>query len=260
MINRGTVKDIDLNEFFTFLSKLTKDNIEPKFDITHVTISHLSPRLSLESIVNEPLYNLSNVLTNDTELSRFLKKAGLVFSNNNKIVQVTHNDMKIDWKKYESPTALMIINRLEGNKVSTTSDNCINGFLFNGKIFENGNVAHIFRCPEILENILRVLGRLDLISNFNSKSKPYIICFKAPISDIIFDGNGNHKLNNKEKQFLILRYCLYYLSLQKSYDWSGNNNPIIRLKDNLDVDISNLVAVFEVNEEDGELNQLSIYE
>lgn len=257
-IKKGTVKDIDLNEFFKFISKLAKESIEPKFDLTYVTISHLSPRLSLQSIIQEPLYNLSNVLTNDTELSKYLRKVGLVFTNENKIIKVTHNDKKVDWTKYDCPTAQMIINRLEGNRVWTISDNCINGFLFNGKIYKNGNVGHIFRNPEIMENILRVLGKLDAISKFSKKSKPYIICFKVPVSDIVFDENGNHRLNNKQKNFLILRYCLYYLSLQKSYDWSENNNPIIRLKDNLNVDINNIVAVYEVNKDDGELIRLPI--
>lgn len=257
-IIRGTVKEIDINGFFKFLSQVSKAKVEPKFDITHVTVSQLSPRLSLQSITQEPLYNLSNALTNDTELSRFLKNAGLVFTNDKNIVKVTHNDMKVDWKKYDCPTAQMIINRLEGNRVWTASDNCINGFLFNGKIYENLNVSHIFRNPEILENILRVLGKLNVISEYNQKSKPYIINFKVPISDIVFDENGNHKLNNKQKNFLILRYCLYYLSFKKINDWSENNNPIIRLKDNLNVDSSNIVSIFEVNKNDGELVRLSI--
>ncbi|OHR72176.1 hypothetical protein HMPREF3291_22515 [Bacillus sp. HMSC76G11] len=257
-IVRGEVKEIDINEFFKFLSNLAKEKIEPKFDITHVTVSHLSPRLSLQSITQEPLYNLSNALTKNTELSRFLKKAGLVFTIEKNIVKVTHNDKRIDWKEYDCPTAQMIINRLEGNRVWTTSDNCINGFLFNGKIYENGNVGHIFRNPEIMENILRVLGKLNVISEYSQKSKPYLINFKVPISDIVFDENGNHRLNNKQKNFLLLRYCLYYLSLNKFNDWSENNNPIIRLRDNLNVDSSNIVSIFEVNKSDGELVRLSI--
>ena len=256
-IREGNIKDIDIQEFFQFLSSYCKKSINV-FNVDHVSISHLTTRLSLESITNEPLYNLSNTLINDTELSRFCCNEGLVFTKEKKTVKVIYNGEKVNWKEYDTPIAQMIINRLEGNRVWKTSDNCINGFLFYGKIYENDNVRHILRVPEILDNIFMVLGKQKVISEYVENSKPYVITFKVPISDIVFDENGNHELNNKQKKFLLLKYCLYYLSMKFFNEWSENDNPIIRLNDSMDIDNNNLSSIYEVNVNEGKLNKLDV--
>ncbi len=85
------------------------------------------------------------------------------------IVNVIHNVSKVNWKDYDSSTSQIIINRLEGNSVWSTRDNSINGFLFHGKIYENKNVRHILRIPEILYNMLTVLGKQKAITEYVKK-------------------------------------------------------------------------------------------
>ncbi len=132
----------------------------------------------------------------------------------------------------EGPAARMINRRLEGNKLFSP-DKCVNGFLFNGDIYENGNVRHIRYYPEILENILRVVGKGAAVTEWVQRAQPFIVVFKTRIENIVFDGISN--LNTKQKIFRILRYCLYYLSKKNLDDWSQHDNPIIRLKDCLQV-------------------------
>lgn len=246
-IKKDSVKDINVSNFFEFLSSYSSEEIATDLKFTHITISHLSPRLNLKSITDEPLYNLSNALINNTELSSFLNNEGLICTTHKDIVNVIHNVSKVNWKDYDSSTSQIIINRLEGNSVWSTRDNSINGFLFHGKIYENKNVRHILRIPEILYNMLTVLGKQKAITEYVKKSTPYIISFKIPVADIMFDEDGYEKLNNKQKKLHILRYCLYYLSLKKRLEWSEYDNPIVRLKDNLNLDKDKIIGLYTVN-------------
>lgn len=254
-LTRGSVKDINIPAFYKFISSYSNKDISTNLNFSHITISHLTARLSLESIIEEPLYNLSCALINNTEISRFLNNEGIVFTTEKDKVTVIYNGTKVNWKSYDSPTSQMIINRLEGNNVWPTRDNCINGLLFHGKIHENPFVDHIVGIPEILNNMLTVLDKKNVISEYIKRASPYIISFSVPITEITFDEYGNDRLNNKQKKYLLLRYCLYYLSMKKLSEWSEHDNPIIRLKDNLNIDRADVLGIYMLDKK-GELIKL----
>ncbi|MFI8715174.1 hypothetical protein [Brevibacillus brevis] len=240
-------KDINLSYFLMFLSLKANRVVDfPDFD--GITISHLTTRTSAQNIIEEPLYNLFETLTKKTELKLRLESIGLTFFEEDGKLKTVFHEKTVDWRTYlsgdEYPTAQMIINRLEGNRFGPP-DKCVNGFLFGGNIYENGNVRHIQYLPEIVENILRILGKHQLIRDLCRELSPYIIKFAVPIDDIIFD--GYKKLTLKQTQFRIIRHCLHYLSNQHYRSWGQYDNPIIRVVDERSVPADQIVSVEKVD-------------
>ncbi|KIL38690.1 hypothetical protein SD70_24905 [Gordoniibacillus kamchatkensis] len=239
--------NIDLPHFLNFLSDKTKQVVMiPDFE--SVAISHLTTRVTGENLEKEPVYNLFDALTENTEMKYHLERVGLTFFKAGGKLRTLFRGNLVDWKSFlngsEYPTAQMIINRFEGNRFSS-ADKCVNGFLFGGKIYENGNVRHILYLPEIVENMLRVLGEQKAINELTKVFKPYMISFAAPIGKIIFD--GSKKLTVKQTRFRIIRYCLHYLSKQYCRSWSEHDNPIIRLIDDYSVQADQIISVQKID-------------
>ncbi|BAU29718.1 hypothetical protein DFP93_10695 [Aneurinibacillus soli] len=239
--------EISIPHFLSFLSEITHLDMTtiPNFDF--ITLFHLTTRTSKQIIEKEPLYNLFDALTENNELKYRLEKIGLTFYKEKDRLITFFKGNLIDWRSFlngsESPTAQMIINRLEGNRFSPP-DKCVNGFLFNGDIFENGDVRHIRYLPEIVDNMLRVLGEQQAIRNLCKEVTPFIITFKANVGEIIFD--GSKKLNIKQTQYRIIRHCLYYLCNQYCRSWSEHDNPIVRMIDEQSVSEDRVLNVREV--------------
>ena len=187
-------------------------------------------------------------MTENTELKHRLERVGLTFYKEGDKLKTLFKGNPVDWRAFlnggEYPTAQMVINRLEGNRFNS-ADKCVNGFLFGGDIHENGDVRHIRYLPEIVENMLRVLGEHQAISDLGKDVSPYIITFKNQIRNIIFD--GSKKLNIRQTQYRIIRHCLHYLSNQYFGSWTEYDNPIIRLDDERSVPADHIIAVQKVN-------------
>lgn len=210
-----------------------------------VTISHLTTRFDLESINTKPLYNLYDALLQETDISSFMKKYDIKFELNSGKIQVIFKGNAVNWENYLSsykePTVRMVINRLEGSSKSV-ADKCVNGFLFNDKIFKNQNVTHLIFGPEIVQNICDILLGSNIAPIYWQKnSKILSVIFKVDIKDIIFDEDSH--LNNKQKIYYLYRHALYYLILKRKHVWRPGNSPIIRLKDKLNVPSKDIVAI-----------------
>lgn len=238
------IHQVDLKKFFRFLQKYN-NKVEISPNIESITISHLTTRISEPNKDITPLYNLFDALLLDTDLSCFLKKQGVICTEKNKKIIVNFNGEKIIWEDYfeKEPVSRMVKKRLEGYSV-TGVDKCVNGFLFNGEIYKNTNVQHILRYPEILENILRVIKKHDAVYEWMKKASPYIFTFKADIRDVVFDSCD--KLNNKQKSYRILKHCLIFLSEKLLNEWNENHNPMLRLKDNLHVDLNQITNIRKI--------------
>ncbi|WP_025731112.1 hypothetical protein [Heyndrickxia ginsengihumi] len=238
------INDVDLQKFFIFLKRdNNQEKITPMMD--SITISHLTTRISDLEEDNATIYNLFGSLLQDTDLSLFFKEYGITFKEKNGKIEVTNDGKIIDWEKYhdKAPVAGMVKKRLEGYSI-TGVDKSINGFLFNGEIYKNRNVNHILRYPEILENILRVMKKDFAVYEWMKRATPYIITFKVNINDLVFDSCD--KLNNKQKVYRIIKHCLIFLSKKLLTEWSENENPIIRLKDNLHVKSHDILKIRKV--------------
>jgi hypothetical protein len=244
-IINSDVNQIDLKKFFRFLQK--ENNREKVIPVINsITISHLTTRISEPTKVKSPLYNLFDTLLLDTDLSRFFQDYGIIFKEENNKVVVTCDEKIINWDDYSEPVALMVKRRLEGNKVVVV-DKCVNGFLFNGPIYKNGNVNHILYYPEILENILRIVKKHYAVEVWVKKAVPYILTFKVNIKDVVFDSCD--KLNNKQKTFRILKHCLIFLSEKLLNEWDEYHNPILRLRDNLNVESNKIINIRKVEKQ-----------
>jgi hypothetical protein len=246
-IIKTDVEEIDIDDFINFLYKNNPSkSINLLFD--ELTISHLTSRIEKKDLTQEPLYNLFNALINQTEINAFLQDEGIRCIKHENKIFVYYKGKRINWSDffngYESGTARMLKNRLEGYSFGGT-DKCVNGFLFNGEIYKNPNVDHLKKIPEILENMLRLLGRMDIIDKWCAKSTSYIITFKSNINDIIFDGYED--LTNEQKCLRVIKYCLFFLSKKLINDWAEYHNPIIRLKDELDVEPNQIINVRKVD-------------
>ncbi|MCO7126610.1 hypothetical protein NIE88_12630 [Sporolactobacillus shoreicorticis] len=229
-------KCINLKDFLNTV----ESKKEPSDLFDYVTLSHLTTRISNPK--NSPLYNLDTSLLKNTDISNFFKKCGILFRSENGKIKVINDGKKVDWNEYEqSGTVQMIKHRLE--YLNKYMDRCINGYLFNEKIYHIRDINHLNSCPEIIQNILCALNKNKYIYDWYKNAKPYILTFRANISDIIFDGTGLNYLTKKQKTYRILRCVLFYLSKKYLNRWSNDDNPMVRLKDKLNVRCEDMVNI-----------------
>lgn len=193
------VGDIKLNPFFKAIGVQFKGNNELfniiKFD--SCIISHLTTRISPPH--ESAIYNLNEVLSEPTDISRFLASKGLTFKKTSQGIVVYYNCEMVDWSSFDSSYASRIKVRLRtsGNHL----DNCVNGFLFNHLFWEDSNVEHIKYCPEIITDICQVIHREDIVDEWKDVSTSYALGFLTDINDIIIDKHPRLK-TNKSKIYL----------------------------------------------------------
>lgn len=224
-----------------------KTSTESKIgNFDNVTVAHLTTRS--ESSIEEPvpIYNLHDSLIYDTELSIKLRELDITFRRAKKGIDTYLDGELINWESMipssnEEPCIRMIMRRLKPNRFFSEADKCINGFLFGGDVWENGDVRHIVAMPEFAENILRVLGKREAINDWRASIKPYVFTFQVSVNGIIFD--GSNKLNRRQTQYRLLRHAFYYLSKIRQDDWDQWYNPIIRLKDDLNVHANQIFSI-----------------
>lgn len=251
-INRNTnVDDINLNNFFNFVG-IDVSNRNRLFKLVRfdsIIVSHLTSRIENVEFCKEPLLNLFDALSSETQLSKFFKFEGFKFIKKGKKLITIYNGQEIDWEKLRdygdiNSNIAMIKRRLLGGRYD--ADRCVNGFLFNDYIWEDGNVKHIIKCPEIMQDICYVLGRQDIVKKWIEKAKTHVICFKAKIRDIVIDNRTNYR-TEKSKVYYFYRQALYYIAMKKWGFWDPRfHNPIIRLKDNLNVSAENIVSCYYI--------------
>lgn len=244
------IGEINVYDFFNAMSNITKIDYKNFENISFdtLTVAHLTTRLNPENIKQQPLFNLFEVLVQETDLSVYLKKKGFEFYKDHDGLQTKYMGKIVKWDKYfesnNSHSARMINRRFFGSKVVST-DKCVNGFLFNGNIQENRDVDHIYYSPEILQDICNVLNRVDIINYWEANASKYVVIFKADIKNTVFDKKP--KLTLKQKTFRIYRYIIYYLTKSLLNNWSESYNPMIRLKDNLSVPVNDIFDVIKVS-------------
>ncbi|ADK14756.1 hypothetical protein [Clostridium ljungdahlii] len=246
------LEDVSLDDFFEkiFDEQIKKDDLYARIKFDWVTVSHFSSRLDDKNIEKKPLYNLFDALINDTDLSFYMKENGFQFKKEKNSIITFYKGEKVSWEDfYEEELvgydACLIKSRLireEKNK----NDKCINGFLFGEDLYRNNYVKTILAgCPEIIKNICNVLGRKDMIKYIQDNSKNYVITFKQKVSNIIFD--YSNELNYESKVYRIYKYVILYLCLKFCNRWDEGNNPIIRLKDYINVSVDNIVELKKID-------------
>jgi hypothetical protein len=206
-----------------------------------IILSHFASRISEPK--NKPFLNLYDVLTTKTEISKMFNKFGVYFQNNNGKIVTFYNNTEVNWDNYSYCGVPRIKRRLSlSNKFK---DKGINGYLINDRIWENPDLRNLLYAPEIIQDISYALDIRELFHEWHEKSKLYCIGLEVKVVDIIFDGKSHYSL--KQKIYCIYRYAINYLKYSKTDLWDPKTmNPMIRLKDNINLKPKKLFGYYEV--------------
>lgn len=216
--------------------------------IQYLTVNHITPRESKESIWKEGLLTLSHVLTEKTALSNYLQKLGFAFSFNEGQIIMSKNGRIVD-VQYKSGTNLKI--RLGGK--NTFNDYNINGYLFVDE-FEIDEIKGWLGSPEILKSIAIYYDKKSIANNYADKCCNYYVSFKVPLDSVDICGFSDD-IDADRKTRILLKYTINALSYaeQKKKPYFSMCNPIIYLKRDYDVPKEDIIKIWDFRSENGKL-------
>lgn len=212
-------------------------NLNPIEVIDEIYVYHLSRRLNDEFDTNVT-YNLKCLLLNKTVISEFLKKHEITFN------EVDGHPVMFHKGKIKDLSDEYLRGRLGYDK--DYSDYCVNGFALKDQLIKNDYTNILSRCPEFIRILSKYLKNDDICIDYYNNSKYYCYTYKIKMSDIIFDDSD--KLSGKEKTnyFIIKIFNRLSEYLRYGCDIDDNDNPIIRLKDDVNVPQDNIFYKEEI--------------
>lgn len=238
-----SVKDIRILKFINYITSFSHNDDS----IDRITISHLTTRRSLKELEDNDIKNLFNTLSEQTTLSNHFSKHSITFKKYKGILQMYKCNRLINLKDYYrgscDANARMISRRFEGNSFYGP-DKCVNGYLFSKSLECEGDIRHIQYYPEILSDISNVLKTRKLIDDWPQNNRTFKVSFWIDVANITFD--DNKYLNVKRKVFLLYRYLLAFIIKELYPNWQAYKNPMIRLKDGLDVNRTDIHKITEI--------------
>ncbi|MBO5425601.1 MAG: hypothetical protein J6A25_08815 [Lachnospiraceae bacterium] len=141
----------------------------------------------------------------------------------NGVLQSLENEFR-----YGGDNIYYLRSRLGYNK---SKDYCVNGFAFRSYLENNHYFSSLSYCPELVDNIGRLLGISGLNTDYYNNSKYYCIEYLIPMRDVIFDiGYPPETVGEKTVEFL------NHAILRLYDEWRGSsfvcdNNLVLRLSD-----------------------------
>lgn len=201
--------------------------------LEYIQMFHLSRRLNGTELQENN--NLSQLLLEESPLSNFFKKHNVTFEPSE-----GHIDMYYDGElqplddefRYGEGNVYYIKSRLGHYK---NQDYCVNGFVFRSYLEENHYFSALSYCPELVDNIERLLGIHGMSEDYYNSSKYYCIEYLIPMSEVIFDMENPPETNSgKTIEFLSQAILRLY------YEWLGcsfisDENLILRLSDDANI-------------------------
>lgn len=207
-----------------FLSDYIVDEV-----LEYIQMFHLSRRLDGTDLkVNN---NLKQLLLEESPLSNFFKKHKVTFEPCEGHIDLYYKGelQPLDNEfRYDGGNIYYIKSRLGYYK---NQDYCVNGFAFRSYLEKNDYFSSLSSCPELVENIERLLGIHGMSANYYNNSKYYCIEYLIPLADVIFD-MGDPPKTDCEKTIEFLKQAI----LRLYNEWVGNSficdeNLILRLSD-----------------------------
>ena len=210
------------------LSQLLKENELKQID--SLVVSHITPRENAKNIWDEGLLTLSHVLTQETELSDYLKNIGFTFLFEKEQIIMYKDNHIVDVKSENGNNLKM---RLGGEK--TYNDYNINGYLFIDE-FEEDAIRGWLGSPEFLKSLAIYYGKNSIADNYAEKCYNYYVSFEVPLNEIDLEGFSD-EIDSMEKTEILLRYAINALAYaeMRTKPFLPMYNPIIYLKRNYDV-------------------------
>lgn len=122
------------------------------------------------------------------------------------------------------------------------NDCCINGFFLLPSKNDSDSfyLKNLMNGSEILQDLDKILHR-DFVNDFKKKSQYWCAVLKVPFCQIVFDGT-NAEISDYAKKIMAFKCSLEILISYYVHD--GIDNPILRLKDNIDdVPVENVIKL-----------------
>ena len=213
-------------------------NLNPIEVIDEIYVYHLSRRLN-DEFENDSTYNLKYLLLNKSVISKFLKKHEITFSEVDGHPTMFYKGKMID-----------LLDRYLRGRLGydeNYADYCFNGFALKDQLIKNDYTNILSRCPEFIQILSKYLENDYICNNYYNNSKYYCYTYKLKMSDIIFD--DCNKLTNEEKTNYFIIKIFNRLSEYLRYGCYINDsmNPIIRLRDDVNVSSDDLCYKEEIN-------------
>ncbi len=195
-----------------------------------IQMFHLTRRLNGSDLKEN--YNLKQLLLTETPLSDFFKRHKVTFKETDE-----HIDMYLNGKlqpldsefRYQHGNIYYLKSRLGYNHIQ---DFCVNGFAFRSLLEKDNYFSLLSRCPELVENIERLLEIEGMSEDYKNNSKYYCIEYLIPMSEAIFDVNNPPESEHDKTVYLMSSAIerLYWNWKNPKYQ-SNSNNIILRLPD-----------------------------
>lgn len=213
--------------------------------LEYIQMFHLTRRLNGTNLRANT--NLKQLLLEETPLSNFFKKHKVTFEPSKDHIDLYYNgkfQALDDEFRYADGNIYYMKSRLGYND---EQDYCVNGFAFRSYLEENHYFSALSYCPELVDNIERLLDIRGMSEDYYNSSKYYCIEYLIPMSKVIFDMN-NPPETDHEKMVEFLRQSI--LRLYK--EWAGidfccDENLILRLSDDANMKPEWFVKVEKLN-------------
>ena len=210
--------DIFYEKYHSVVDKIDIENLEiAAFQVTSSTNG-------CADIKKHGLHNLQWVLSNDTNLNRFLRKNNISFDIESKLMYIGNISYDVDYEKIKD---LDVVSKRDehlhkiGHKIY--SDFQINAFLFCKDIY---NYSTVHEAPEFLYTLSclnETTKGIDI--KWKDICKPYVVKFRSKLNDFTyftFYGNEGEYKNDRQDNWSELRKMLISRAVESAFSDSAS--------------------------------------
>ncbi len=236
-------KDKDFSDFIEkYNAKIEQINLQNlKLVVMHITSS-------IDDCVDIRKYGIKNlqwVLSNETKLSKFLEKEGIIFDINQGKMFVNDKEYNIKYEQYEEIEYSLteLEEKVEDISYKIYCDYQINGLFCVNSRFNYGT-TDIRKHPEFLEALSKILEQEKLVSKWERYSKGYVIYFEAKVSELEYYSFGAEVSDDED--YLEIKEYLVYMALERCVE--EDLERYVYMKPNIGVLKNNIKEIIEIKE------------
>jgi hypothetical protein len=208
-----------------FLNDYITDDV-----LGYIQLFHLSRKLDGTDLKSNN--NLQQLLLEESPLSDFFKKHKVTFAKSDNHIDLYYKGemQPLDNEfRYDGGNIYYLRSRLGYNRAQ---DYCVNGFAFRSYLEKNYYYNSLSRCPELVDNIERLLEINGMSTDYYSKSKYYCIEYLLPMSEVIFDMENPPETDSEKTVEFISQAILRLYDEWRGSSFACDDNLILRLSDN----------------------------